>query len=87
MDLKQRKEQHERHPDTGNLKFRVDVRTNDYKEQRGIEQIRQDEAAAAGKPMRQNKIRAISPSNPCRQEYLDAGARKLQTVEQGKVRP
>ncbi len=56
-DLKDRKCQHERHPDTQNLEFDVDVRTNDYKEQRGIEQIRQDEARAAGRPFHMEPVK------------------------------
>jgi hypothetical protein len=59
--------EHRRHPDTEDLRYRLESRTNDYPVQRGHEQMLHDEY---NPPL--DKIRPISPKNPRREEYLKA---------------
>jgi RHS repeat-associated protein len=67
-DLDQRRGQHERHPILGDFRFRIDRQTDDYDQQRGREQIIHD---LYNPPY--DLINPISPRNPNRQRYLDAG--------------
>lgn len=71
-DLGRRAGEHGRRPDTADLKFEVDRRTDVYAQQRGREQVIHD----THKPPL-NKVNPISPTNPRRQDYLDA-AKKLE---------
>ncbi|MCM8625539.1 RHS repeat-associated core domain-containing protein, partial [Accumulibacter sp.] len=66
-DLARRKMEHERHPDTKDLKFEKDMATDDYNIQRGREQKLHDHHKP---PM--NKINPIDPKNPNRQKYMDS---------------
>ncbi len=59
--------EHRRHPDTEDLRYRLESRTNEYPVQRGHEQLLHDEY---NPPL--DKIRPISPKNPRREEYLKA---------------
>lgn len=73
-DLDARRRTHVNTPETRDYDFEVDRRTNSYPEQRGREQIIYDghpEAQAANGGL--NKVRGISPTNPRRNEYLEAG--------------
>lgn len=68
-----RAEEHRQHPNTEHLKYREKSRTDDYATQRGHEQIVHDEH---NPPL--NKIRPISPKNPRREDYLEAGRRLVE---------
>ncbi len=70
-NLNRRRLEHRRYPQTKDLQFKVDKRTNNYQQQRGREQIIHDHY---NPPM--NKNRPIDPRNPERQNYMDA-AREL----------
>jgi hypothetical protein len=75
-DLDARRRAHANHPETKDLDFEIDRRTDVYAEQRGREQIIYDahpEALLENGGL--NKIRGISPTNPRLQEYLEAGRR------------
>jgi hypothetical protein len=69
-DLARRAGEHRRAPTTKDLEFEVDRRTDVYPEQRGREQVIHDQHNPA-----LDKVRPISPTNPRRQEYLDAAKR------------
>lgn len=60
--------EHARGAETKELDFEVDKLTDDYAQQRGREQILHEQHQP---PL--NKIQPISPRNPNRQKYLDAG--------------
>ncbi|MGK3994887.1 GIY-YIG nuclease family protein [Sorangium sp. So ce1024] len=66
-DLARRQGEHARDPSTKHLDFKVDRRTDVYAEQRGREQALHEHY----KP-RMNKINPVSPTNPKRQDYIDA---------------
>ena len=68
-DLDRRRGEHGRHPETRDLEFEVDRRTDSYPAQRGREQRIHDEHPEADL----NRRRPISPSNPRRDEYLREG--------------
>jgi hypothetical protein len=75
-DLDERRRDHANNPETKDLDFEVDRRTDVYAEQRGREQIIHDahpEALLENGGL--NKIRGISPKNPRLEEYLEAGRR------------
>jgi RHS repeat-associated protein len=67
-DLARREGEHMLDPALGHLKFTPIYRTDEYAEQRGLEQIVHD---LYNPPL--NKISPISPSNPHGQSYIDAG--------------
>ena len=67
-NLIRREGEHLRNPATRELNFEVDRATDSYAAQRGREQIIHD---AHDPPL--NKVRPISPKNPRRDEYLEAG--------------
>jgi hypothetical protein len=72
-NLSARQSQHANDPALGEFESNVEYRTNDYAEQRGLEQMIYDanpQAQAANGGF--NKIRPISPLNLRRQTYLDA---------------
>ena len=69
-DLARRRAEHARNPETRDLEFEVDRRTDDAAQQRGREQVIHDQH---NPPL--NKVNPISPKNPRRQEYLDAAKR------------
>ena len=66
-DLSRRRRETARDKATKDLDFDVDKRTDVYWQQRGREQIIHERY---NPPM--DKINAISPGNPRRQDYLDA---------------
>ncbi len=66
-DLKTRQAQHARDPELKDYVFDVDLRTDDYAQQRGREQYLHDKYDP---PL--NKINPISPLNKLRQLYMDA---------------
>ena len=70
-DLKRRKSEHSRGKDTKDLEFEIDKRSDDPVARRGREQIIYDEHPGADL----NKRRPISPKNPRRNKYLEAGRR------------
>lgn len=75
-DLGRREAELARHPDTKDLDFEIDRRTNNYAAQRGREQIIYDqhpEAQLGNGGL--NRIRPISPLNDRIDEYLAAGAK------------
>lgn len=67
-DLESRRKQHARDPALKHLEFEIDRRTGNYEEQRGREQIIHD---LHQPPL--NYLRPISPTNPKRDKYLNAG--------------
>ncbi|MEM7375640.1 MAG: hypothetical protein AAF587_44015 [Bacteroidota bacterium] len=67
-DLERRQNEHANDDDLGALIFEVDRRTDDYAAQRGREQIIHE---LFDPPL--NRINPISPNNPRRDDYLDAG--------------
>jgi hypothetical protein len=67
-DLLRRQAEHARDPRLKGYDFEATYRTDDYAQQRGLEQLLHD----AHKPPL-NKINPISPKNPNRQKYIDAG--------------
>jgi hypothetical protein len=69
-DLQRRRAEHFRDPALRRYPFEVDRRTDNYDAQRGREQILHD----LHKP-RLNKINPISPENPNRVRYLEAGVK------------
>lgn len=71
-DLNRRQGEHRRGNDTKDLEFEVDRRSDNEVARRGREQIIHDQHPEADL----NKRNPISPNNPRRDEYLDAG-RKL----------
>ncbi|MCB2157045.1 hypothetical protein KQI84_19380 [bacterium] len=76
-NLKSRKGDHARKPETEEFKFEVDRTTDEYAAQRGREQIIHDEHPEARfENGGLNKNQPISPRNPNRCDYLEAG-RKL----------
>ena len=72
-DLARREAQHARDAVLGDFKFEPVHRTDVYSQQRGLEQLLHD---MYNPPL--NKIRPISPTNPNRQQYLDAAQQFLQ---------
>jgi hypothetical protein len=73
-DLQSRQRQHARDPETKDLDFEVDKRTDDYAAQRGREQLIHDEhPEARAENGGLNKNRPIRPDNPRRDEYMEAG--------------
>jgi hypothetical protein len=66
-DLHRRELEHGRQPETTNLDFELDRRTDDYAQQRGREQILHDRY---NPPL--NRIRPISLKSRNLQKYLDA---------------
>ncbi|MFY0639798.1 MAG: hemagglutinin repeat-containing protein [Bermanella sp.] len=79
-DLEKREQQHANTPETEDLVFEVDRRTDDYSEQRGREHIIHEKHPEAknskhpegGSECGLNKCRAISPTNPKKDDYLEA---------------
>jgi len=67
-DLNSRRGDHKRAPETKDLDFEVDRRTDNYAQQRGREQTIYDQHPEADL----NKRRPISPRNPNRSKYMDA---------------
>jgi hypothetical protein len=67
-DLAARRGQHARATETANYRFEVIFRTDNYAEQRGLEQLAHE---AHGRP-RLNKISPIASRNPRRNHYLNA---------------
>jgi RHS repeat-associated protein len=67
-NLDRRRREHARDPRYEDLQFRVDRRTDDYPAQRGREQIIHDRYQP---PL--DKINPIDPTNPRREDYLEAG--------------
>ena len=75
-DLDARRRAHANHPETKDLDFEVDRRTDVYAEQRGREQIIHDAHPEAWfENGGLNRIRGISLKNPRLEEYLEAGRR------------
>jgi len=68
-DLERRQAEHARDPETGDLKFDVDKKTDSYPAQRGREQRIYDEHPEAD----MNRRRPIDPNNPNREHYLEEG--------------
>jgi hypothetical protein len=68
-DLERRKLEHGRNPETKDLDFEVDRRTDSYEAQRGREQRIFDEHPEADL----NRMRPISQNNPRREQYLQEG--------------
>ncbi|WP_437731191.1 RHS repeat-associated core domain-containing protein [Sorangium sp. So ce1335] len=68
-DLRRREGEHGRDPETKDLEFEVDRRTDSYPAQRGREQRIYDQHPEAD----MNRRRPISPTNPRREEYLRLG--------------
>jgi hypothetical protein len=66
-DFVRRQGEHALDPALEKFKFEIVDKTDDYSEQRGLEQMLHD---VYQPPL--NKIRPISPTNPNRQSYLDA---------------
>lgn len=75
-DHLRREREHQRHPDTADLRYRKQLETDDYAVQRGHEQMLYDEHSP-----RLDKIRPISPANPRREKYLDAARRHIRDKE------
>lgn len=72
-DLLRRQTEHARSPETKNLRFKVDQKTDDYAQQRGREQIIHDQHPEARiENGGLNKQNPISKGNPNRQDYLDS---------------
>jgi RHS repeat-associated protein len=72
-DLAAREAQHARGADTRDLEFRVEYRTDDYAEQRGLEhRLYERYPDAQRENGGLNRMKAIRDDNPRRQEYLDA---------------
>jgi len=77
-NLAMRQAQLARDPVLGDFEFQVEYRTDNYAEQRGLEQLLYDrypEAQEANGGF--NKIRAIYPSNPRQADYMQAAANYL----------
>lgn len=70
-DLRRREGEHGRHPETRDLNFEIDRRTDSRAAQRGREQRIYDAHPEADL----NRLRPISPRNPRREEYLREGDR------------
>jgi uncharacterized protein RhaS with RHS repeats len=70
-DLASREQQHRKNYPKNSYEFKVEYRTDDYNQQRGLEQYLYDKYQP-----RNNRIRPISPRNPKRSQYEDA-ARKV----------
>ena len=75
-DLVKRKAQHARNPEFEDLVFDPVFRTDNYNEQRGLENLLYYKYNA---PL--DKIRAISPKNKNRQKYLDAADQFLKDFD------
>jgi hypothetical protein len=83
-DLAARERAHASDPVLRDYAFHVEYRTNDYAEQRGLEQIlyeRYPEAMLENGGF--NKIRGISPLNPKGPEYMEAAEDYLARLEGG----
>jgi len=74
-DLIRRSAEHARNPDLADFKFETVWKTDDYAEQRGLEQILHDKYHP---PL--DKVNAISPRNPYINIYTNAAQRFLQGV-------
>jgi hypothetical protein len=68
-DLRRREGEHGRNPETKDLEFEIDRRTDSYPAQRGREQRIYDQHPEADL----NRRRPISPKNPRLEEYLREG--------------
>ena len=78
-DLARRQAEHARSDTTRNLQFDTVHRTDDYAEQRGLEQILYDDnpqAMASNGGL--NKVNPISPKNKNRENYMDAANKHLE---------
>lgn len=64
-DLARRRGEHARDPELGRYEFRPEFRTDDYRAQRGLEQLLHDQFVP---PL--NKINPVSPRNPRRGGYI-----------------
>ena len=71
-DLARRQLEHARDPELSRYEFEPVHRTDSYTEQRGLEQILDDQYNPT-----LNRIRPINPTNPRRLEYMDAAERYL----------
>jgi hypothetical protein len=83
-DLERRAAEHANDPVTQDLDFQTEYRTDDYAEQRGLEQDLYDrypEAQVQNGGL--NKIRPISPSNPNLSDYMQAAADYLSRIGGG----
>jgi len=77
-NLENRQAQHANDPELGQFEFNVEHQTDNYAEQRGLEQMVYDvnpQARAVNGGY--NKIRPISPLNPRRSSYMDAAKKFL----------
>jgi RHS repeat-associated protein len=73
-DLDRRRTEHANAEETKDLEFKVDRKTDDYAEQRGREQIIYEEHPEAQlKNGGLNKQQPISPTNPNKPDYMEAG--------------
>ncbi|ERK62280.1 hypothetical protein HMPREF0682_2357 [Propionibacterium acidifaciens F0233] len=83
-DLARRQSEHQRNSVTENLQFDAVHYTDNYAEQRGLEQIVYDknpQAMASNGGL--NKVRPISPKNKNRESYMDAANKHLEHDEGG----
>lgn len=71
-NLAQRQKQHSRDPNTADLRFREESRTDSYAAQRGLEQMQMDVNRG---PL--DRIRGIAIGNPRYSQYIDAARRYL----------
>ncbi|MBO9204672.1 MULTISPECIES: DUF6443 domain-containing protein [Niastella] len=78
-DLKRREKEHARAEETKDLEYEVDVRTNDYKVQRGREQQLHDKHKPA-----LNKIKPIRDNHKSRDEYIQAAVDFIKNLQKGQ---
>ena len=75
-DLARRRNDHKRNPDLQNFDFDPVFRTDNYEEQRGLENFLHNQYNA---PF--DKVRPISPKNKNRQKYLNAAQEFLKNYD------
>jgi RHS repeat-associated protein len=76
-DLGRREGEHARQPGLERFNFEALRRTDNYREQRGLEQMAHEHY---NPPL--NRIKPISPTNPRRDDYMDAARQFLQNSSQ-----